>query len=241
MNQRRIEEAALNAWPPLQQILHDGWLLRFADGYTKRANSANPIYPSSLSPAENVAFCEREYTARGLPPIFRLTPFAPEALDAYLAAQGYRVLEPTLVMTRGLEDVPAPAAAEGRLAELPLDDWLAEYHRMRGTANSPAHRGMLRAIPSECCYAVLMTDEGAAACGLGVREGELLGIFDIVTDPLRRGQGYGTQLVQGLLGWAVARGARVAYLQVVEANEPARRLYTRCGFAELYRYWYRVK
>lgn len=40
-----IAEISLNAWCSLQQNLDDGWILRFADGYTKRVNSVNPIYP----------------------------------------------------------------------------------------------------------------------------------------------------------------------------------------------------
>ena len=39
--------------------------------------------------------------------------------------------------------------------------------------------------------------------------------------------------------WAVERGARWCYLQVVASNDPARALYRRLGFIEHHRYHYR--
>src|SRR5262245_53694409 len=99
MLQRRLEEVALNAWPALQQMLFDGWVLRFARGYSKRANSINPLFDSRLNLVEKITTCEHLYTVQGLTPIFRLTPFAcPPELDQVLAQRGYHTLDHTLVM-----------------------------------------------------------------------------------------------------------------------------------------------
>ncbi len=56
---QRIEKVSLNSWPALQQILFDGWILRFSEGYTKRANSVNPLFASSMDVEEKVDTCER--------------------------------------------------------------------------------------------------------------------------------------------------------------------------------------
>jgi ribosomal protein S18 acetylase RimI-like enzyme len=75
---------------------------------------------------------------------------------------------------------------------------------------------------------------------LAVRDGPLLGLFDLGVEPALRGRGHGRRLLDGLLRWGIERGARCAYLQVLATN-PAIRLYERTGFREVYRYGYRVR
>lgn len=244
MLNKRIEEASLNAWPALQQMLYDGWILRFSQGYTKRANSVNPLYGSSVDVDEKIETCEDLYRERGLRPIFRLTPFvAPPDLDLVLESRGCRKIDPTLVLSLDLgrcDFLPLPT---GELRDEGLDDWLDVFCRFNGAPieKHQAHRAILHAIPSRRFLATLADAGQAVACGLGVLENRFFGLFDLITHPERRNKGYGTSLVSGLLAWARENGARHAYLQVMESNAPARHLYAdKLGFQWAYAYWYRV-
>ena len=61
----------MNAWPSLQTVLYDGWVIRVSGGYTKRANSICPIYPSVLDLDEKLRYCEELYTSMRLPVVFK--------------------------------------------------------------------------------------------------------------------------------------------------------------------------
>ena len=240
---RRIEEASLNAWPAMQQMLMDGWLLRFSRGFTKRANSVVPLYPSigaRQEPlAERVRRCENLYAREGLQTIFRLPAITDlSALDAHLEGRGYHLVDPTLVLA-----APTRArSADDGFALVPAEQWLDVYAELTGmpAAARKMHGAIIAGIPSTCGFAVLRSGERAVACGLGVIERDLLGLFDIVTHPDARRSGHGTALVSSLLGWGHASGARLAYLQMIESNAPANALYRNLGFENLYNYWYRI-
>lgn len=65
-------------------------VLRFADGYTLRANSINPIYSSTLSLHEKLNFCEKEYEQRNLPIVYKLTSDSQlKDIDIELEKRGY--------------------------------------------------------------------------------------------------------------------------------------------------------
>ena len=253
MLQRRIEEVSLNSWPALQHILFDGWILRFSEGYTKRANSVNSLSASSMDVNRKIDVCERLYARKGLPPIFRITPFsAPSDLDRALEVRGYRRAVLTSVLHLDLGNCPLPVQREAKRLLQPapavelrheqLDDWMDVFYELSdaSTAGWEVHRRILQAIPSRRLLTSLAGTGRVVACGLGVLEGGYFGLFNLVTHPRWRNRGYGTKLVWGLLRWARDNRARHAYLQMVTDNAPARRLYAKFGFQEMYRYWYRI-
>lgn len=94
-----LEETSLRAWPSVETEEYDGWILRFAEGYTKRtkrANSVNPLYGSAIDLFEKIAYCEK-YADHGLPAVFKLTlESTSQGLENVLAEQGYdRLDEPS--------------------------------------------------------------------------------------------------------------------------------------------------
>lgn len=243
----RVEEASLNAWPALHQMLYDGWVLRFSDGYTRRANSVNAVYASYLDLPTKIAHAERCYTERGLPVIFRLTPFSqPPGLDRVLAERGYSHDAPTIVMMQDLTEPASPTVVDVgtvRVREEAIDTWLPHLAivRREPLLAHDTHRAILGAIAGKVQGFALEHGAETVACALAVLEGDLAGLFDLVTAPTQRNKGFASALVQAVLDWAQGLGAHSVYAQVMEENGAARHVYAKLGFSELYRYWYRVR
>jgi len=241
---RTLEELSLNAWPALHTLLVDGWVLRFADGYTRRANSVSPLYPGERDVRDRVGRCERLYQGRGLPTVFKLTPESePAGLDDVLAAEGYAQEATTSVQALDLLAQGGAAAPEVNLAPSLTAEWSAAFGRFGrvGAERQAIHERLLRLILPARRFASLAVDGQVVGCGLGVLQDGFLGVYDVVVDRDHRRRGLGAVLVRALLGWGQAEGAHTAYLQVMLDNEPALRLYGGLGFREVYRYRYRVK
>ena len=239
-----LEELSINAWPALQTWLYDGWVLRFASGYTRRANSVNPLYPGRLDFDEKITACEMSYQSQGLPVVFKLTPAnAASGLDACLAGRSYRSEAATSVQCLSLEHFTAAPDNAVQLLPAASEAWRQAYARMSGLdpGKSAIHARLLSLILPQACYAVIAVDGQPAACGLGVLQNGYLGLFDIITTAGVRRQGLGERIVRGLLAWGKQQGAQTSYLQVMLNNPPALNLYAKLGYQEAYQYWYRVK
>lgn len=246
MSYKSIEEFSINAWPALQTVLLDGWLLRFADGYTKRSNSISALYEGGeLSLADKIARSEAVYEQAGQPAIFKITPFVHPELEPLLEQRGYRTIEPSLVMELDdLSRVPDPTPEYRiRVEGAVTPAWVEELRTVGGLSERNGRttiklfeRPLLRTG-----FFTLYDDEAPVACGLGAANEAYVGLFDIATHPERRNRGLGEQLLRHILVWAREGGTKRSCLMVLKDNPPANRLYEKLGYRTVYEYSYRQR
>lgn len=210
---RNLEYAAALAWPGTEQEWLDGWFLRFGAGVTRRANSGVPL--QFTSHAEIVAVADW-YAARGLPALIS----APDRL--FRIPVGVPTDAENLVMTA---DVEPGDPGRVSVSAVPDDAWLTLYQR-----DVPA-AVLTAVVDGEVGFGALA---GAAVGRVAVTEApdgtRWAGVSAVHVVESARRQGLARRLCEGLLGWAGARGATRAYVQVVADNDGARRLYEQMGF-----------
>ncbi|WP_328848888.1 GNAT family N-acetyltransferase [Micromonospora zamorensis] len=106
-----LERAADEAWPAPTRGRIGDWLLRSADGWTGRANSALPIGDPDRPLAAAVDEVERWYAEQGQPAMIN-TPLPLAApVGTELDARGWTARPPTLVQTAPLP-LPAPSSVD---------------------------------------------------------------------------------------------------------------------------------
>ena len=262
-----IEEISLNAWPSHKIELYDGWLIRFSHNYTHRTNSVTQVGASSIPVEEKIAYCEKIYENYHTPSIFKISPMIDTSFDLLLEKRGYEIQHTTEVMTMNFTDFHPwePVSAEyeyyGRNSGLPsfvvypeeiivqlqdriTDEWITALFRLNGTTNPTLRRivpSMFKAIPKETIVASIEIDGRMVASGLGIMDREHVGLYAIYVDASCRHKGFARAICNAILEEARKKNATKAYLQVVQGNTYAKKLYTSLGFKDLYTYWFRVK
>ncbi len=236
-----LEQRLINAWPAFEIELVEGWVLRFAEGYSKRANSATPLVPGAgLEPAL-VAHIVGQFAKRGIAPCFRLTGIEEPRADEVLAEQGLVSFDPSLCLVAPLS---SEIAVHGSVLIRPEPSlsWIEAAASANGGDKANAERlgRIVCSISQPAAFATLSLDGEDAAWGLAVAERGYVGLYDVVVAPSRRGLGVGRRLVVSLMAWGRDQGASRAYLQVREANSVAASLYATLGFETAYRYTHRV-
>ncbi|MEE9374849.1 MAG: GNAT family N-acetyltransferase [Rhizobiaceae bacterium] len=240
---RRLEAVSFRSWPAANTSYDGSWAIRLTAGHpSKRINSVNPLDRADHADLEaRIVRMARRFQSFGRPLVFRQSPLAPPELDNILDARGWRRFDETRVMTMDLNN----ADLQGAVDQLPLKDmgrWIDQSAVMEGFPVSvkPGLSEIINNVQGEVGLFLSEDESGKPlAAAMAVRFGDLVGLFEIVSNPSLRHLGFGRRVVRTALLWGREHGARQAWLQVVATNEPAIGLYESEGFSEVYRYAYR--
>lgn len=235
-----LEEAAARAWPARETLARDGWLLRFSGGGSKRANSTLTLAWKGADVEARLDAVKDEYRRREQTPIFSIVDISqPADLDARLAARGYALVEPTLLMLKSVSSSPRASPLVRRHADAP-SEWLDVYFSAITSDRRRTAPDIIARLPSPRCFFVADVGGEAAAVGLGVAEGRYCGIECMATREAARRSGGARAILTDLEAWADGQGAETLWLQVLRDNSSARRLYDATGFESVGSYHYRV-
>ena len=222
--------AAMEAtWPAAASWRLGPWRLRDGAGGGSRVSAATveaPWHPDDIAQAE---------AAMPDCALFMLRP-ADDALDAALAARGYRLVDPVLTYAAPVAQFAPPphmtAFPHWPPLQITADLWaedgitaarLAVMHRAPGPKTALLARSGDRAI-------------GVAFVGL---HGAIAMLHALVVSAAHRRQGSAQNLLAAAAHWSADQGADTLSLVVTQANQPARTLYERLGMVALSGYHYR--
>ncbi len=236
------ERRIVNAWPAPATLVLGDWIVRFAHGYSGRANSASPLKVGAELDEGGLDLIERLYRGDGLPPSVRLTPLVARETRERLLTRGYRLKDASFGLIAALP-AGAPAIEPALQIEArPGSHWIAGVGALQaGAKRNSAHlAAIVEAIRLPAAFATLLLAGEPVAYGMAVAERGMAEIGSVVVSEGHRGQGLGRRIVTGLMGWAAATEAHTAYLQVDQTNTVAIGLYASLGYRRLYAYETRI-
>lgn len=238
-----LERAGMKAWPGIEMSKNGSWVLRAANGYTQRANSVQPLDSDDDDELNTrIAQISDWYSARGLPPIFRMTPLASPKLALALDAAGWTVVDRSCTLAMEMPDVVADP--RGEYLDPFGERFLDSQRTMQGYSEDKMQKfvALMRAVAVPMVGVVLYSDENAAvASSLWAVADGIAVTGNVVTDTALRRKGFGGAMMRTGLAWAKEQGAAAAALNVVADNVAGRGLYASLGYRWLFDYAYRYR
>lgn len=240
-----LDTLIANAWPAVIDENHDGWRYRWAEGATRRANSALALGANG-NIAQLVTDAETFYRQRSASTTVQVsTASAPPGLAAYLLSCGYRPTARTLVQSAQTSEVLQTAQpsldVESTAAITPqwFDAyWAVESSRHNNDANQTVYRDVLLAPRLPTIFASALRADGIVGVGQLVIERNWAGVQCMATSSSQRRGGVARTIIGRLAQEASKRHIGQMYLAVMASNDPAKALYANIGFRTLYEYSY---
>ncbi len=232
----RLAALTQATWPPAALHRVGPWLIREGQGGGQRVSAAGVAgdWTEADIPQAEVAMAALDQT-----PLFMIHP-EDSALDAALAARGYRINDPVVAYA-------APCAMLAETAPPFLSTFphwpplgiAAALWAEAGTG--PARLAVM--ARAEAPKAVILGRSGDRAAGVAfvACHGDAIMLHALEVLPAFRRQGVAHNILRAAAGWAQDQGAAELFLLVTAANAGARALYASLGMAVVGQYHYRKR
>ncbi len=222
-------------WPAAATRRIGPFLIRDGKGGGKRVSAATA---EAEWQDDDLPAAEAAMAALDQPALFLIRQ-GEEALDATLAARGYRVVDPVL----------AYAAPITSLSEAP--EWMTTFPHWPPMAVAaalwaeggigPARLAVMERATGPKTAILARAQDRAAGIAFVALHGQTAMLHGLEVTPSQRRQGSAHNILRAAAHWAQDNGASTLSLVVTEANAPARRLYASLGMTIVGQYHYRQK
>ena len=228
--------AALEAtWPPaaVDESAAPLWRLRDGAGAGKRVDSAR-----ALDPAARIAPAAAAMRAAGRRPLVQVSSDQ-SALDAALAAEGWEVVDPTLLMVAPVAALAAHEAPKGVKSVLVRTRLVLLDEIWEAGGIGPARRALMHRCALPKATIMTRTDDVVGGLSFVAVDGDVAMIHAVEVRPEVRRRGVARAGLAAAARFAAEAGADWLALAVTEANAGARALYDGAGMETVGRYHYR--
>ena len=221
-------------WPPAAATRIGAWLLRDGKGGGKRVSAATlagVFDPNTIANAEDVMH------GAGMQPLFQLGP-EDAALDAALAARGYKLIDPVVIYSCKLSEIaqtaPPPMTTFPHWPPLGIvvDLWVEG-------GVGPARLDVMQRVLGPKTAILARSADRAAGVAFVAIHGVFAMLHALEVTPVLRRKGAARHILQAAAHWARLQGATDLGLAVTAANAPARALYASFGMQAVGQYHYR--
>ncbi|MFX1358398.1 MAG: GNAT family N-acetyltransferase [Promethearchaeota archaeon] len=249
---RQIQETLLNVWPAKEHFFLNGWILRFTNGVTSRANSVLPLnyYGNKNKIDSDIDIVEKAYKIYGLPSIFTMHDYhEPKYLREKLIERGYKEVSLTTTMGASITDINYCSLNTDYNYEIHNDrvsefnEFLAKYSK-RSIEQQFIIKKICKRIKIPQTRFILTKDGNNV---IGTTMGVLsvyvsLYIADVFVNPkYRRKKIASSMLINLIKDLAPNNRAINIWLQVEVENKVAIKFYEHLGLKSLFNYYYLQK
>jgi N-acetylglutamate synthase len=226
-----IERTGVLAWPALETVEIDGWLWRFANGGSQRANSVSTLDYTGTNIDATITLVEQRYRDRGVPPQFQVCDVSvPADLDQRLRARGYTAKDRCTTLVRSAPEAAQTIGDDFEILDRATPEWTACYTSVITADRRRTAPDILARVPPGAAFCGVRRNGRIVATALGVTHGGVTIAECVASHVEARGQGAASTVMRGLAAWGAGQGAHTVALQALEHNAPAQALYRSLGY-----------